>query len=203
MTAATILNIRDSISNLFPMELVRPAYQHLASYIRALERGWSADNIRGAEAAADELAQVRADPEAFFASLEDREAKGAPVKLPDGTFANRIPGFRRWLWDGAFAGYISLRWVPGTSDLPLHCLGHVGYAVVPWKQGKEYATRALALILPEAKAVGLPYVEVTTDPGNFASRHVIEANGGVLIEEFIKPHQFGSKPGLRYRIGLE
>jgi hypothetical protein len=31
---------------------------------------------------------------------------------------------------------------------------------------------------------------------------VIEANGGVLVERFTKPPQFGSKPGLRYRIDL-
>jgi len=57
-------------------------------------------------------------------------------------------------------------------------------------------------MLPYAKAEGLPYVEITTDPDNFASRQVIIANGGVLLEEFIKPQQFGSKPGLRYRIAL-
>jgi len=31
---------------------------------------------------------------------------------------------------------------------------------------------------------------------------VIEANGGVLVQRFVKPPQFGSRPGLRYRIGL-
>jgi predicted acetyltransferase len=46
----------------------------------------------------------------------------------------------------------------------------------------------------------LPFVEITTDGENIASQRVIEANGGVLIEAFIKPAQFGSKPGLRYRI---
>ncbi len=58
----------------------------------------------------------------------------------------------------------------------------------------------MRLILPEAKAIGLPYVELTTDPDNIASRRVIEANGGGLVERFVKPEQFGSKPGLRFRI---
>ena len=57
-------------------------------------------------------------------------------------------------------------------------------------------------MLPYAKAEGLPYIEITTDPENVASQRVIMANGGVLVEEFIKPHQFGNKPGLRYRIAL-
>ena len=86
--------------------------------------------------------------------------------------------------------------------MPPHCLGHIGYAVVPWKQRRGYATAALRQFLPSAKEEGLSYVEITTDPQNLASRRVIEANGGVLHERFVKPPQFGSTPGLRYRIAL-
>jgi predicted acetyltransferase len=184
------------------MQLVRPALEHLPSYVAALERGWSADNVRGEVAAREELEQIRADAEAFLAALDDREGKGPPVKLPDGSFVPRLPGFRRWLWDGEFAGSFGMRWQRDTGALPPHCLGHIGYAVVPWKQGKGYATNGLRLLLPDAKALGLPYVEITTDPDNIASQRVIEANGGVLVERFVKPSQFGSKPGLRYRIIL-
>jgi predicted acetyltransferase len=184
------------------MQLVRPAKVHLASYVAALERGWSADNVRGVVAAQEELAKIEADADAFLAGLEDREAKGAPVTLPDGSSVARIPGIRRWLWDGAFSGSIGFRWQPGTTALPPHCLGHIGYAVVPWKQGLGYAKRALKLLLPEAVAEGLPFVEITTDPENIASQRVILANGGVLVEQFTKPPQFGGKPGLRYRITL-
>jgi predicted acetyltransferase len=182
------------------MRLGRPGPEHLASYVAALERGWSADNERGVDAAREELSRIHADAAAFLASMEDREAKGPPVTLPDGSPAKRVPGFKRWLWDGEFCGSIGLRWQPGTTALPPHCLGHIGYAVVPWKQRLGYAKSALSLILPEAKAVGLPYVEITTDPDNMASQRVIEANGGILVEHFIKPQQFGCKPGLRFRI---
>ena len=182
------------------MQLVRPGPEHLAGYVAALEGGWSADNERGVEAAREELSRIQADAAAFLASMEDCEAKGPPVTLPDGSEAKRLPGFKRWLWDGEFCGSIGLRWQPGTTALPPHCLGHIGYAVVPWKQHRGYAKSALRLILPEAKAVGLPYVEITTDPDNIASQRVIEANGGILVEHFIKPQQFGCKPGLRFRI---
>ena len=184
------------------MQLIRPSRAHLASYVAALARGWSADNVRGAAAAAEELERIRADADEFLAALEDREGKGAPVSLPDGTLVPRLPGFRRWMWDGEFAGSIGFRWQPGTTALPPHCLGHIGYAVVPWKQRMGYATLALGLLLPEARAVGLPFVEITTDPGNLASQRVIEANGGELLEHFVKPAQFGGAPGLRYRIHL-
>jgi predicted acetyltransferase len=184
------------------MQLVRPGPEHLASYVAALEHEWSYDSERGIAATRDELSRIHADAAAFVASMEDREGKAPPVTLPDGSTAKRVPGFRRWMWDGEFCGSIGLRWQPGTTALPPHCLGHIGYAVVPWKQRLGYAKSALRLILPEAKAVGLPYVEIITDPENIASRRVIEANGGILIERFIKPPQFGSKPGLRFRITL-
>jgi len=35
------------------------------------------------------------------------------------------------MWDGEFCGQIAFRWQPGTEALPPHCLGHVGYSVVP------------------------------------------------------------------------
>lgn len=182
------------------MQLVWPSLEYLPSYAAALEQGWSADNVRAAVAAAEELERIRADPSAFVASLVDREAKGGPIKMPDGTQVSRLPAFRRWLWDGEFCGSIGFRWQPGTEALPPYCLGHIGYAVVPAKRNRGYATKALAETLPLARAEGLRFVELTTDPENIPSQRTIQANGGVLHEKFIKPAPFGSKPGLRYRI---
>jgi predicted acetyltransferase len=106
------------------------------------------------------------------------------------------------MWDGEFCGTIGFRWQPGTPELPPHCLGHIGYAVVPWKRGRGYATQALAGILPDAIAEGLPYVELTTDAVNVASQRVIEANGGRVVEQFNKPAHYGGAESLRYRIAL-
>jgi predicted acetyltransferase len=184
------------------LELVWPAERYLPDYVSALERGWSADNIRGEAAAREELEKIAKDPARFLAELVDRAAKGGPVTLPDGSTVPRLPGYRRWLWDGEFCGSISLRWQPGSSALPAYCLGHIGYAVVPWKQGKGYATLALCALLPEAKAEGLTYVELVTDPSNVASQRVIQANGGVLVERFVEPAQYGSAEALRFRIEL-
>jgi len=185
------------------MQLVCPAAEHLPSYRAALLQGWSAGGRPEPEAAAKELARLNADPAEFLAGTVDREGKGRPVELPDGTQAKRLPGFQRWIWDGAFCGVISFRWQIGTEALPPHCLGHIGYGVVPEKRRLGYATQALAQMLPLARAEGLRYVEITTDPSNVASQRVIEANGGVLHERFIKPPQFGSIEGLRYRVYFE
>ena len=186
----------------YSMQLVPPSLDRLPSYVAALKRGWSPDNIKGAAASIEELAQIEKDPRSFVESLTDREAKGPPIVLPDGTTAARLPGFRLWLWDTEFCGSIGLRWQPGTSELPAHVLGHIGYAVVPWKEGRGYAKLALKLMLVHARAQGLEYVEITTDPNNVASRRVIEANGGVLIERFHRPVQYGGTDAVRYRITL-
>jgi predicted acetyltransferase len=184
------------------MELVQATRDHLASYVAALRRGWSADNIRGAVAAREELARIEEDRDAFLDGLYDVEGKGPPITLPDGSRVRRIPGYRKWMWDGEFCGSINLRWVPGTHELPPHVLGHVGYAVVPWKQGRGYARQALGAIAAEAKARGLEYIEMTTDPDNIASQRVMLACGAVLVERFRKPDLYGGIEGLRYRLLL-
>jgi predicted acetyltransferase len=81
----------------------------------------------------------------------------------------RLPGYRRWMWDGELCGVIGFRWQPGSNELPPHVLGHIGFAVVPWKRKRGYATRALALLLPELRDTGLEYVKLTTDTDNVAS----------------------------------
>jgi predicted acetyltransferase len=194
------------------MQLLLPTREHLPAYVAALERGWSADNMRGAAAAQEDLQRIAADADAFLAAMDDPQALGPPVTLPDGRQVARIPGIRRWMWDddaagsadpaSRFIGNIGLRWMAGNAPLPPHVLGHIGYTVVPWQQGRGHATRALALVLGLARERGLPFVELTTDPDNLASQRVIERNGGVFVERFDKGAAYGHKPGLRYRIDL-
>lgn len=186
-----------------PLQLVVPALGHLDDYVAALKQGWSSDNLTPEETAREELAFIEEDPAAFVASLEDREAQGGPIALPDGTFVARLPGYRRWMWDGGFCGSISFRWQPGTAELPAHCLGHIGYAVPFWKRNRGYATKALRMLLPEAAREGLPHVDLTTDPDNLASQRVIRANGGHLVKRFFKVASYGDNlESLLFRIPL-
>jgi predicted acetyltransferase len=182
------------------MRLVWPAKEYLASYVTALERGWTPDNLRGADATAEELQCVASNADEFLASQVDRDASAGPVILPDGTPVPRLPGYRRWMWDGEFSGVISLRWQPGTEALPPHCLGHIGYSVVPWKRDRGYASRALRELLPEVASEGLRYVEICAEADNVASRRVIERNGGILVEEFVTLPALGSRREVRYRV---
>jgi predicted acetyltransferase len=181
------------------MQLVWPAEQYMASYIAALEQGWLSDTVRGAVAAQEELQQIASDRQRFLSLTVDREAQGPPITMPDGSTVPRLPGYKRWLWDGEFCGEISFRWQPGTTALPPHCLGHIGYGVVPWKRGHGYAKQALNQFLQDVRSEGLPFIEITTDVTNIASRRVIETNGGVFVEQFTKTLQQGGTEGLRFR----
>jgi predicted acetyltransferase len=185
------------------MQLVWPAEQYLASYTEALKRGWSPDNLRP-QASLEELAEIGRDPVAFVAEQVDRDAKGPPITMPDGSVVARLPGYHLWMWDGEFAGSIGFRWQPGTNELPPYCLGHIGFAVVAWKRRRGYATQALGSLLKMVRTdgLGLDYVELTTDLTNTASQHVITANGGQLFEHFRKPAGYGGAESLRFRIPL-
>ena len=195
--------------------LVQPRPVHLASYRAALARGWCADNLAGPDGPVRERARLDADPAAFLALCDDPQAFGGPVTLPDGSLVARIPSRRWWIWADhndddndshhvadAFAGSIGLRWAAGLGPLPPHVLGHIGYSVVPWQRQQGHATRALGLVLPHARALGLLEVEITTDTDNAVSQRVITANGGVLVGPFEKGAAYGSKPGLRFVIAL-
>ena len=183
-------------------DLITPGLEHLPDYAAALERGWSADNLRGRSAAEEELALIATDPAGFLAGLDDPLGLGPPIPLADGRTMRRLPGLRRWIWDEGFCGVVGLRWQPGTAALPPHVMGHIGYAVVPWRAGQGHASAGLALMLPVARGLGLPYVELTAQETNPASIRVIEKNGGRLVERFAEPIHHGGAEVLRFRIEL-
>jgi len=178
------------------MQLIVPAMDRLSSYVAALETGWSPNNVRNVSE--EQLAAIRENPVAFIAGLT---MQGGTITLPDGTAVPKLPFIARWMWDGEFCGSISLRWQEGTDRLPSHVIGHIGYAVVPWKRGRGYATEALRQMLIEARKVGLGSVEITTDPDNATSQRVITRNGGRLVDTFVNEH-YGSEPHLRYVVEL-
>jgi predicted acetyltransferase len=183
------------------MQLVVPGLEHTDSYVKALETGWSPNNMRP-EAAREELTKIKADRSAFLASLDSTKFAGDPVPMPDGTTIARLPGYRRWMWDGEFCGSIGFRWQWNTEALPPYCLGHIGYAVVPWKRRQGIATQGLQQLLPDAKALGLSYVELTVAHDNAISQRVIDKCGGVFIEAFPLPAAYGEGTEWRYRIAI-
>lgn len=184
------------------MDLVKPAHRHLPAYCAALKTGWSPNTLRR-EAAGEQLAAIARDPDAFLASLDDPQARGGDVELPDGSFAARLPSIRLWIWENGFCGSIGLRWQPGTNALPPTASGHIGYAIVPWRRRAGLATAAVRAMLLKAREVGLTAVDVTTDPDNTASMRVIEKAGGVLISRHPRAQALGVGEELLFRIPLD
>lgn len=186
------------------MQLVAPSIEGLGPYSAALERGFCPDNMRGPDATVAVLAELESSPVAYLATLTVVAEESQPRSRLGEAAQPRLRKFTRWMWDGDFAGVIELRWIPGTTDLPEHTLGHIGFSVVPWRRGRGYATKAVAAILREAEATGLPYVDVTVHPDNRASQRVIEKNGGRLIGQFTFPASYGrdAMQVLRFRMAV-
>ncbi len=175
-----------------------PQLPMLASYADALRQGWSPNNLN--DVSGEHLAAIGADPQAFLATLADDQSPRTRV-LADGRVVPLLPMRVRWIWDGTFCGVIGLRWQPGSERLPEYVLGHIGYAVVPWKRGHGLAKKALRHMLSEAREVGLAHIDITTDRDNVASQRVVLANGGRHIEDFVSAEHGPAQRHL-YRITL-
>jgi predicted acetyltransferase len=160
------------------LRLVLPSLAGVAGYAAALEAGWSPDTTR--DVSGEQLAVYRCDPAAL---IDELTRQGGTIKTASGEHP-RLPSRTFWLDDGEFCGSINLRFVPGSDELPPQVSGHIGYAVVPWKRGRGYATEALRLLLAVAREVGLRRVQIACDADNEPSRKVIVANGGVLERRF-------------------
>ena len=185
------------------MILIKPEVKHFESYRDGLIRMSAMPDESFYKSEIEDLDQSAKDIPAFISKQDDPDGKAGDIKLPNGQFVPRLPGFHRWMWDGEVCGTINFRWNKGSTELPPHCLGHIGYAVFPWKRGLGYATEALRLMLIEISPLKMPFVEVTTNIDNLASQKVILNNGGVFFEQFTKTDISGGGEGTRYRIQLQ
>jgi predicted acetyltransferase len=157
------------------LRLLPPDLDFLPGYAAALEAGWLPDTTR--DVSAEQLALCRHDPKAL---IEELIRQDGTIMAASGELVPRLPSRTFWLDDGEFCGSINFRFARGTDELPSQVPGHIGYAVVPWKRRRRYATEALRLLLPVARANGLNRLRLICDEGNVPSRKVIVANGGVF-----------------------
>lgn len=160
------------------LELVKPAVEHGPAYLEMLDEHLQA----GEEYGYNNTELARVDFAQFVREMEE-EATG--IGLPP-----NIPGQQTYLLlkDGATVlGEIRFR--PELAPPYERWNGHIGYNIRPFQRGKGYATRQLALLLEEARKLGLAGVSLTIEDENPASVRVIEKNGGKLFYLIVDPVQ--------------
>jgi predicted acetyltransferase len=168
-------------------KIVEPSIEYKDSFLSALE-----EYKREGKDLDEGLADPGNDFESFVQHFKD-ESKGINMK------EGRVPQTTFWIVDeDGYAGRISIR--HKLNDNLLKLGGHIGYGVIPSKRGRGYGKRALELVLPKARELGLKKVLLTCNATNIASKKIIEGGGGVLENEV--PTEEGKPNKLRYWIDL-
>jgi tagatose 1,6-diphosphate aldolase len=108
-------------------------------------------------------------------------------------------------YTGEELGEINLR--DGSGPHIEKYAGHVGFTVRPGHQGNRYAARALGLLIPLARKLGIDPLWITADPGNIGSRRSCEIAGAKFVEMVDVPpdcviHRSGHARKCRYRLDL-
>ncbi|KAB8196386.1 GNAT family N-acetyltransferase [Nonomuraea phyllanthi] len=123
------------------------------------------------------------DPQALVdpAAFEAYTARLVNERTASGVRPGFVPMTTLWWVDrGRFLGRLAIRHrlTPVLEQLG----GHIGYDVRPSARRQGHATAMLAAALPIARSLGISQALVMCDKSNVASRRVIEANGGQLID---------------------
>ncbi len=94
-------------------------------------------------------------------------------------------------------------------DDNLYYGGHIGYTVEPAWRGHHYAAKACRLLFSLAKLHDMPYLYITCNPDNHASRKTCEYLGAAFVECAELPAdnpmrvQDGETHKLIYRVDLQ
>lgn len=150
------------------LHLVKPSLIFEAEYVSMIHEFLQTD-----EAWFNNFPLALSNFSAFVHELED-EAQG--IGLPPSV----VPQQTYWLVneENSMFGEIRLRPVL-TPPFEQHN-GHIGYNIRLSQRRKGYATCQLALVLDEARKLGLTRAMLTIEGENSASVRVIEKNGGKL-----------------------
>lgn len=71
--------------------------------------------------------------------------------------------------------------------------GHIGYSIRPSKRKKGYGSKALELLIKQAKTMNIDNLLITCNINNIGSQKVIENNNGKLINQIDETLRFKIK----------
>jgi predicted acetyltransferase len=105
----------------------------------------------------------------------------------------------------ATAGRINLR--SSHAELVEKFAGHIGYEVLESFRGRRLALKAVEMLKPMSRRLGLDPLWITCNPENAASRRICELAGGTLVETLAVPpgnvlYEGGAREKCRFRIGV-
>lgn len=117
---------------------------------------------------------LRANFDEYLQTLRDK------AKSP---LAGMAPATLYWLIapGGIYAGELDLR--HALNDNLRRFGGHIGYSIRPSLRRRGYGRLICRLGIAAARARGIGDILITCDDDNIASRKIIEANGGLLIDK--------------------
>ncbi|SDK85020.1 Predicted acetyltransferase [Nonomuraea maritima] len=158
-------------------EFIDPVGRLLTSFLAAVAE-FRADHDYPVPWFVDDVdPQALVDPAAF----EAYAARVVNERTASGVRPGLVPMTTLWWVDGEqFLGRLAIRHrlTPALEQ----CGGHIGYDVRPSARRLGHATAMLAAALPIARSMGISEALVMCDKTNTASRKVIEANGGQLLD---------------------
>jgi len=167
-------------------KLVLPSAEYKDSFIAANREYQTAGEEH------EDIARLETD---FTAYLEMVKNHRLGLNLPK----NWVPATTFWLIDGdEYIGTGSVR--HALTDALRIVGGHIGYFIRPSRRRMGYGTLILKLLLAEAAKLGIANALVTCFADNVGSRKIIEANGGVFIDEIVGELDGIPRKTRRYKI---
>ena len=154
------------------MELVLPSAKYKESFLEALKEYQQEKSKYRQDLNVLNVAELDKNFQLYINKLAD---ESAGKNLP----AGYIPHTNYWLVNkDEFIGRVDIR--HSLTEKLLREGGHIGYDIRPTKRKEGYGRKILKLALLKAKALGITKVLITCDENNFASKKIIEGNGGIF-----------------------